>query len=210
MANQVIEFIEQLGKNLEILSNMTYSGQTSLADVLNINQRLKDDIDLEKEFNNKMTDFKFTASVAVAFVRKWKDKIATGNTITKVFYPVLVDTYSVFAEAENLISKSTSNEFNEIKKLSTVAFTLANNIQTTSQIIKNSYGPIIDYDEIDQVLSGYIDKGFHITDYSRTIDDYVNEISNLRIVENKLSALVEKLEQGGCSVKRERSAHLQN
>ena len=130
--------------------------------------------------------------------------------MAKVIYPFLVDTYNVFADAELLISRSTSNELAEVKKLSITAHTLANSIHTTSQIIKSSYGPIIDYDEIDTVLSEYVGKGFHITDYSKTIKDYEDEIGNLRIVEHKLSALVEKLEQGGCSVRRERSAHLQN
>ena len=209
MANQVIELIAQLGTNLEILSQMTYSGQTTLADVLNIGQKLKDDIDLEKEFYNSMDGFKFTASVAKAFVNKWKDKVPSVGEVAKVFYPFLVDTYNVFADAELLVARSTNNELAEVKRLSNKAYTLANAIHTTSTIIKNSYGPIIDYDEINQVLSGYVGKGFHITDYSKTIKDYEDEIANLRIVEHKLSALVEKLEQGGCSVKRERSAHLQ-
>lgn len=210
MANQVIELIAQLGTNLEILSQMTYSGQTTLADVLNINQRLKDDIDLEKEFYNSMDGFKFTASVAKAFVNKWRNKIPSAGEFAKVLYPFLVDTYNAFADAETMINKSTSNELGEIKNLSTVAYTLANKIDTTAQIIEKSYGPIIDFDEINTVLANYRGRGFHITDYSKSIDEYNNDIANLRIVEHKLSALVEKLEQGGCSVRRERSAHLQN
>ena len=203
MINQFVSTLDILSRNLDVLSTMVYAQQTSLEDILGIGDDANNVDKRAKEFTAVLDDCKYRSSVIKVFINQWDEKIPTLNDVVNIIIPVINTAFEVYTNAVDKIPESTSNEFVAIDEVSKKVNKLVIKIHTIVNLIEKDYGPITDFSEITTALEPYYTAGLLIQDFTIPQSDYEAKLKDLAIINHKLCALVQKLEQGGFALCKE-------